>query len=143
MSRATRNKHLVAPSTANCVDDLCCFHRSSARPVLSFLILVNIIARPSFAMPAMKLASRALALTLATSVLAQECGTCQSFGVDFYGGGSFFQNSESTDPFTAVQEFEGCSNDTSHNVLVDPNGDQYQCTLTPMQPDDTPETLTW
>ncbi|KAK3111850.1 hypothetical protein LTR53_012482 [Teratosphaeriaceae sp. CCFEE 6253] len=92
-------------------------------------------------MPSMKLASAALALTVASGVFAQECGTCQSFGVDFYGGGSFFQNSLSTDPFTAVEEFEGCSNDTAHNVLVEPNGDQYECTLTPMQPDDTPETL--
>ena len=94
-------------------------------------------------MASIKVASSALALTFATSVFAQECGSCQSFGVDFQSGGSYFQNSLSTDPFTAVQEFEGCSNDTSHNILVDPNGDQYECSMTPMQPDDTPETLSW
>ncbi|KAK0909402.1 hypothetical protein LTR91_018859 [Friedmanniomyces endolithicus] len=93
-------------------------------------------------MPSFKIASSAIAFTLASRVLAQTCGTCQSFGVDFYSGGTFFQNSLSTDPFTAVQEFEGCANDTSHNVLVDPNGDQYQCSMTPMTPDDTPETIT-
>ena len=86
-----------------------------------------------------------LALSLAVTTIAQSdtCGTCQSFGVDFMSGGSYFQNSNSTDPFTAVQEFEGCANDTSYNVLVDPNGDQYQCTNTPLEPDDTPELTTW
>ncbi|KAK4554648.1 hypothetical protein LTR86_008150 [Recurvomyces mirabilis] len=93
-------------------------------------------------MPCSYLATGALALTLATRTFAQTCGDCQSFGVDFQSGESYFQNSLSTSPFTAVQEFEGCSNDTSHNVLVDPNGDQYECSLTPMQPDDTPETIT-
>ena len=86
-----------------------------------------------------------LASSLLGVVLAQDdtCGSCQSYGVDFVSGGTYFQNSLSTDPFTAVQEFEGCSNDTSNNVLVDPNGDQYECTMTPLQPDDTPETLSW
>lgn len=99
-------------------------------------------------MPSFRLASAALALTtFAGTVLAQDypeycTGTCQSFGVDFESGGSYFQNSLSTDPFTAVQEFEGCQNDTSNNVLVDPNGDQYMCSDTPLQPDDTPELTT-
>lgn len=97
-------------------------------------------------MPSRRLLSTAVALTLATSAIAQDCppaGTCQSFGVDFVNGGSYFQNSLSTDPFTAVEEFEGCQNDTANNIFVDPNGDQYQCTDTPMTPDDTPETVTW
>ena len=66
----------------------------------------------------------------------------ESFGADFQSGGTYFQNVESTDPFTAIQEFVGCQNDTSHNILVDPNGDQSECTETPMQPDDTPQLLT-
>ncbi|KAK5723634.1 hypothetical protein LTR15_005333 [Elasticomyces elasticus] len=93
-------------------------------------------------MAMMKFASGAIVLTLASGVVAQECGTCQSFGVDFVPGGSYFQNSLSSDPFTAVQEFEGCDNDTAHNVLVDPNGDQYECSLTLLQPDDTEQTTT-
>ncbi|TKA75248.1 hypothetical protein B0A55_05761 [Friedmanniomyces simplex] len=103
---------------------------------------VSTIASQPFAMPSINLVSSAFALSLASGVLAQQCGNCQSYGIDFYSGGSFFQNSLSTDPFTAVQEFEGCANDTSHNVLVDPNGDQYECSMTPMTPDDTPETIT-
>jgi len=67
---------------------------------------------------------------------------CESFGVDFQSGGTYFQNVESTDPFTAVQEFTGCQNDSAHNVFVDPNGDQTECTETPMQPDNSPQLLT-
>lgn len=94
-------------------------------------------------MPSFKLASSALALTFATTALAQNCSTtCQSFGVDFVSGGTYFQDSNSPDPFTAVQEFEGCQDDTADNILVDPNGDEYQCSNTPLTPDDTPETIT-
>ena len=47
----------------------------------------------------------ALAL-LSAKVLAD----CEVYGMDFQNGGSYFQNSLSTDPFTFVQEFEGlCS----------------------------------
>jgi hypothetical protein len=63
--------------------------------------------------------------------------------VDLIDGGSYFQNSASTDPFTAVQEFSGCTNDTFHNVLVAPHGKQYECSMTPLSPDDTPQQLTW
>jgi len=78
-------------------------------------------------------------LTIAGSALAQ---TCESFGDDFQNGGSYFQNSLSSDPFTALQEFEGCQNDTANNVLVDPNGDQSQCSNTPLLPNDTPQLIT-
>lgn len=84
-----------------------------------------------------------LALLYFRPSFAQTCNTCQSFGVDFISDGSYFQNSLSTDNFTAVQDFEGCTNDTSHNVLVDPRGKQYECSMTPMSPDDTSEQLTW
>ena len=73
----------------------------------------------------------------------EECEECQSFAIDFQDQGSYFQNSESTEPFTALQEFEGCTNDTTHNVFVDPNGDQYECSMSDMQPDDTPQLITW
>ncbi|KAK5116864.1 hypothetical protein LTR85_009124 [Meristemomyces frigidus] len=97
-------------------------------------------------MPFMKVASGVLALALATRALAQDCSDpdsnpCQSYGIDFVSGGTYFQNILSTDPFTAVQEFEGCQNDTSDNILVDPNGNQYECSTTPLTPDDTPETV--
>lgn len=86
-------------------------------------------------------ASTALVLAFSQQAYSQT-ETCQSFGVDFVDGGTYFQNSLSTAPFTAVQEFEGCQNDTSHNILVDPNGNQYECSMTPLLPSDTPETVT-
>ncbi|CAK4021784.1 Hypothetical predicted protein [Lecanosticta acicola] len=74
---------------------------------------------------------------------AQDCSTtCESFGVDFVDGGSYFQNIESTNPFTAFEEFQGCQNDTADNILVDPSGTQYECNLTQMQPSDSQQLVT-
>ncbi|TKA65208.1 hypothetical protein B0A55_09011 [Friedmanniomyces simplex] len=85
------------------------------------------------------LATTTALLFFAGSALAQ---VCESYGDDFQNGGSYFQNSLSSDPFTALQEFEGCQNDTANNVLVDPSGDQSQCSNTPLLPDDTPQLIT-
>lgn len=74
------------------------------------------------------------------TVLAQdshEDNPCQSFGIDFQDKGSYFQNKSSSDPFTFVSTFEKCQNDVANNILVDPAGDQYLCSDTPLQPDDT------
>jgi len=35
--------------------------------------------------------------------------TCLSYGVDFHNGGSYFQNINSTDPFTFATVFDGQS----------------------------------
>lgn len=94
-------------------------------------------------MPSSTLASGIVALSFAASALAQTCNTCNSYGVDFQSGGSYFQDITSTADFTAVEEFQGCTNDTAYNVLVDPSGNQYQCNNVYMQPDLTPEFLTW
>ncbi|QIW96493.1 hypothetical protein AMS68_002011 [Peltaster fructicola] len=67
---------------------------------------------------------------------------CESYGIDFQNGGTYFQNSLSTDPFTALEEFEGCQNDTAHNVFVDPQGDQSECSETALTPDDVPQLIT-
>jgi hypothetical protein len=40
---------------------------------------------------------------LSTTVLAD----CAAYGMDFQDGGSYFQNSNSPDPFTFVSEFNG------------------------------------
>lgn len=86
---------------------------------------------------------RATGATLALlSFIPSVFGDCESFGVDFTSGGTFFQNSNSSDPFTAIQEFTGCQDDTAHNVFVDPTGDQTECSETPMQPDDEPQLIT-
>lgn len=74
----------------------------------------------------------ALAIPFLPLVLAE----CQSFGMDFQGGESYFQNSLSTESFTFAQQFAGCENDVARNILVDPRGDQYNCTNTPLRPDD-------
>lgn len=36
----------------------------------------------------------------------------------------------------------GCQNDTADVILVDPNGDQYECTDIPLEPDFTSELST-
>ncbi|KAK4503237.1 hypothetical protein PRZ48_006665 [Zasmidium cellare] len=87
-------------------------------------------------------ASSALALSLyalRTSAGAAPATypTCESYGVDFQNGGTYFQNASSTDDFTFVSMFEQCQDDEATNILVDPNGDEYQCSNTPLQPDDT------
>jgi hypothetical protein len=63
---------------------------------------------------------------------------CKSWGIDFQdNGGPYFQNISSHDDFTFVSTFEGCQKDVANNIIVDPNGDQYQCSDTPLQPADT------
>lgn len=81
---------------------------------------------------------------LATALLGSRAvaQTCLSYGVDFQTGGDYFQNISSTAPFTFASLFEGCDNDVANNILVDPNGDEYQCTDTPLQPDDVIELST-
>ncbi|KAF2460475.1 hypothetical protein BDY21DRAFT_384088 [Lineolata rhizophorae] len=76
----------------------------------------------------------ALLGVLGRAAMAQQC---LSFGMDFQNGGSYFQNSLSDDPFTFVSQFDHCQDDVATNILVDPNGDEYVCTDTPLQPDDT------
>lgn len=81
----------------------------------------------------------ALVLALARTTFADDSSnnTCQSYGVDYQNGGSYFQNVNVNNTFTATQQFSGCTNDTAYNVLVDPNGDQSECTSSTMQPSDT------
>jgi hypothetical protein len=43
----------------------------------------------------------------ASYTLAQDDNPCKSFGVDFQDQGTYFQNSNSSDPFTFVSDFEG------------------------------------
>lgn len=80
-----------------------------------------------------------IALSLAQTAFSQ---ACESFELDFQNGGSYFQNSLSNASFTALQGFQGCQNDTANNILVDPNGDQSECSMTPLLPDDTPQFVT-
>jgi hypothetical protein len=68
---------------------------------------------------------------------------CKTFGVNYVDGGSYYQNINSTEPFSFVSYYEGCQQDNAQNVLVDPTGNQYICTDTPLLPSDTPEMSTW
>lgn len=94
------------------------------------------------------------------TVLAQDGATCLAYGMDFQNGGSYFQNSLSSDNFTFVSQFDGmyilltavsmcslmhedCQNDVAYNILVDPAGDQTLCSNTQLQPDDTDQLSTW
>jgi hypothetical protein len=79
----------------------------------------------------------ALATVISTAVAQDQDEQCVSFGIDFQDGGSYFQNISSSDDFTFVSTFEGCQNDVANNILVDPSGDQYLCSDTPLLPSDT------
>lgn len=106
--------------------------------------------------PILPLAGVLLAFTSRT--LAQ---SCLSYGIDFVNGGSYFINTLSNDSFTCVTQFSGrvkfmasctnirvltsnpgCQNDTANVVLVDPSGDEYECTDIPLDPDYTSEMST-
>lgn len=87
-------------------------------------------------MSSLLFSSVSLALLLPSFAAAQ---TCNSYGIDIQNGGTYFQNSESSAYFTALQEFDGCQDDQSNNVLVDPNGDQTECSQSPLTPDNTPQ----
>jgi hypothetical protein len=39
---------------------------------------------------------------------------CEVYGIDVQNGGTYFENVELTVPFTLVQEFSGCDNDTAN-----------------------------
>ena len=53
------------------------------------------------------LASLVCRLGLLALLARRSLADCESYGVDFQNGGTYFQNSLSTDPFTFVSEFEG------------------------------------
>ncbi|KAL1621324.1 hypothetical protein SLS56_009264 [Neofusicoccum ribis] len=80
----------------------------------------------------------AAALALARGVSSE----CLSYGIDFQNGQSYFINKASSENFTAVSEFEGCSAGTSDVLLVDPNNQEYICSDVPVTPDDTPQLST-
>jgi len=78
-----------------------------------------------------------LATTAAASSLVEvrqenSNSNCSVFGIDFVDGGSYFINSNSTNDFTAVQQFEGCNNDTASILLVQQSTeDEWECSSVP------------
>ncbi|KAF2691054.1 hypothetical protein K458DRAFT_355509 [Lentithecium fluviatile CBS 122367] len=97
--------------------------------------------------------SRALGLSAFAALLSSAVSTgttnphnpdsiCYSYGVDFVDEGHYFINTLSSENFTSVSTFEGCNEDTSEVLFVDPAGDEYLCSQIPTLPDDTPQLST-
>lgn len=83
-------------------------------------------------------------LLLAIIFVVGVSADCQSYGIDFVDGGSYFQNISSSDDFTFITQFEGCDGEGSITpILVDPNEDEYFCSDIPTSPDDTSFNSTW
>jgi hypothetical protein len=61
---------------------------------------------------------------------------CYSYGVDFVDEGHYFINTQSTEDFTSVSTFQGCNQDLSEVLFVDPQGDEVLCSQLPTTPDD-------
>jgi hypothetical protein len=69
---------------------------------------------------------------------------CQSYGIDFTNGGSYFQNLSATDDLTFVTQFEGCEGEGSITpLLVNPNKEEHFCSDIATSPDDTSFNSTW
>lgn len=94
--------------------------------------------RPSIPQAVAVLVSIGLSSALDQRDEPEHDNPCHSYGIDFQDkGGPYFQNISSPEDFTFVSTFEGCENDYATNIIVDPHGDQLQCSDTPLQPDDT------
>ncbi|KAL2350175.1 hypothetical protein BJ546DRAFT_1069477 [Cryomyces antarcticus] len=93
-------------------------------------------------MPPLSSVTGAAALLFAAFGSQAWAQTCYSYGMDYQNGGSYFINSLSTDAWTFVSQFEGCQTDVANNILVDPNGDELQCTNTNLTPNDVDQMST-
>lgn len=80
--------------------------------------------------------------TATATAAAATTSNCESYGIDFQSGGTYFQNESSTSPFTFVSLFEGCNKDICQNLLVAPSGQEYLCSNTTLTPSDTYEQST-
>ena len=77
------------------------------------------------------LAAAVAVLSLASGVVAD----CQSYGIDYANGGSYYIDGGSTDQFTFLSTFSGCNDENISPVLQDPNGKQYSCSAVRTTPD--------
>lgn len=75
-------------------------------------------------------------LTLFLTCLQTAFAGCKSYGLDYKDGKSYHMV-RSSSSFSGHEEFKGCKDDQAYNVLVDPQGNEYECSQTPLQPSDT------
>ena len=85
--------------------------------------------------------------------------TCESYGIDFTNGGSYFIDDTDAIDFTFLTQFEGmfpscplwtmlilfkgCDDEEITPILVDPDENEYFCSQIATSPDDTSFLSTW
>ncbi|KAK4042660.1 hypothetical protein C8A01DRAFT_44408 [Parachaetomium inaequale] len=67
---------------------------------------------------------------------------CTSYGVDYSSGGAYYIDGESSEYFSFVSVFQGCSPETISPVLVGPNDNAYACSDIKTDPAGTQVTST-
>jgi len=78
------------------------------------------------------LATSAVASSLLETRQDNTNSTCLVYGIDYVDGGSYFIDSSSTSDFTAVQQFDGCNDDSASILLVQQSTeDEYECSSVP------------
>jgi hypothetical protein len=78
------------------------------------------------------LATSAAASSLLETRQDNTNSTCLVDGIDYVDGGSYFIDSSSTSDFTAVQQFDGCNDDSASILLVQQSTeDEYECSSVP------------
>jgi hypothetical protein len=78
------------------------------------------------------LATSAAASSLLETRQDNTNSTCLVYGIDYVDGGSYFIDSSSTSDFTAVQQFDGCNDDSASILLVQQSTeDEYECSSVP------------
>ena len=78
------------------------------------------------------LATSAVASSLLETRQDNPNSPCLVYGIDYVDGGSYFIDSSSTSDFTAVQQFDGCNDDSASILLVQQSTeDEYECSSVP------------
>ncbi|KAK3937407.1 hypothetical protein QBC46DRAFT_319704 [Diplogelasinospora grovesii] len=67
---------------------------------------------------------------------------CNSYGVDYSNGGSYYIDGSSNQYFTFITVFQGCTQESISPVLVGPDDNEYACSAVNTQPAGTQVTST-
>ncbi|KAF4631994.1 hypothetical protein G7Y89_g6135 [Cudoniella acicularis] len=71
------------------------------------------------------------------SLVRYAAADCNSYGIDYVNGGTYFIDNTQTTNFTFLTDFSGCDNEEITPILVDPNENEYFCSDIPTSPDYT------